>query len=108
MKAAFTALAVALPLVCAAKVSYDGYKAYHVESDGDHEAFWEALEELKHVSLNCDSHPDSIDVAIGPDDLETFESLGFNFTITSEDVGAELAEEHFETYECECPLRIMS
>lgn len=97
---AIAALAVALPLVYA-KVSYDGYKAYHIESDGDHEAVWEALEELQHVSLGCDSHPDSIDVAIAPEDLDSFEGLGFNFTITSEDVGAEIAEEKFEPYEGE-------
>jgi carboxypeptidase A4 len=95
---AFAALAVALPVVYA-KISYDGYKTYHVEADGDHEAFWDAVGELEHVSLGCESHPDSIDVAIAPSALDTFEGLGFNFTVTSEDLGADIAKEEFEPYE---------
>ena len=87
------ALALALPLALAKKVSYNGYKAYHIESDGDHESVFEALADFKHVNLGCESHPDSIDVAIAPKHIDEFESLGFNFTITSEDVGADIAKE---------------
>lgn len=95
---AFTALAVALPLVYA-KVSYEGYRAYHIDSDGDHDAIWDALNDLEHVSLGCESHPDNIEVAIGPKDLDTFESLGFNYTVTTKNLGAAIAKEKFEPYE---------
>jgi murein tripeptide amidase MpaA len=94
------ALAVALPLVYA-KVSYDGYKSYHVETEGDHEAFWSAIEDLDldHVSLGCDNHPDVIDIAVAPGSLAAFEALPFNLTVTSEDMGADMALETFEVYE---------
>lgn len=97
----FAALAVALPLAYAKKVSYDGYKAFEIESEGNNDGVYEALADLKYVSLACEGHPEHVEVAIAPDSLEAFENLGFNYTVTTEDVGAEIAKEGpFVPYEC--------
>ncbi|KAH7160503.1 hypothetical protein B0J13DRAFT_494150 [Dactylonectria estremocensis] len=88
-----------LPLA-AAKVSYDGYKAFSIEAGDDYEAVGNILADLKFVSLSCESAHETFDVAIAPESLAAFEALDLNTTIISEDLGAEFAAEgELEDYE---------
>ena len=87
----FAILALGLQAV-AAKVSYDGYKALHIETS-DFEATEAALKGLDYVSLNCESDHKNLEVAVAPGSLEAFEKLGLNAEVTIEDVGVEIAAE---------------
>ncbi|KAF4468470.1 Metallocarboxypeptidase A [Fusarium albosuccineum] len=88
-----------LPLV-AAKVSYDGYKAFSIDTGDSHEDVSRALADLKFVSLNCESNHKTLEVAIAPESLDAFEALDLKTTLISKDLGAEFAVEgEFEDYE---------
>lgn len=87
----FSILALGLQAV-AAKVSYDGYKAFHIETS-DFEATEAALKNIEYVSLNCESDHKTLEVAVAPGSLKDFEALGLNTEVTVEDVGVEIASE---------------
>ncbi|KAM5356764.1 hypothetical protein ACJ41O_003410 [Fusarium nematophilum] len=92
-------LGLLLPLA-AAKVSYDGYKAFSIDAGEDHDAVDRILADLNVVSLSCESNHKTIEVAIAPDSLAAFEALDLNTTLISEDLGAEFAAEgELEPYE---------
>jgi hypothetical protein len=88
---AFVALTLGLQAVTA-KVSYEGYKVYHIETT-DYEATELALSSLDYVSLNCESNHKTLEVAVAPDSLEAFEKLGLNAELTVADLGVEIAAE---------------
>ncbi|KAK7429853.1 hypothetical protein QQZ08_003698 [Neonectria magnoliae] len=91
-------LGLLLPVV-AAKVSYDGFKAFSIEAGDAHEALEGILADLNFVSLSCESNHQTLEVAIPPESLEAFEALDLNATVISEDLGAEFAAEgEFEPY----------
>lgn len=94
---AFTALSALLPLA-AAKVNYDGYRAFHIDSADNYEAVRSALSDIKHVSLSCESNRKSLDVAIAPESMKAFKALNLDTKVISEDLGAEMAAETFKTY----------
>jgi carboxypeptidase A4 len=94
------ALSLALPFV-AAQVSYEGYKAFHIDAHGDYEGLESSLEGLEYVSLSCESNHKTLDIAVSPASLEAFDALQLDATIITEDVGAHIAEEgELEPYEC--------
>lgn len=96
----FSVVVLGLHLV-AAKVSYDGYKVYHIETD-DYEATRAALSDLEYVSLNCESDHKSLEVAVAPESLASFRSLGLEAQVTSDDLGAQIAVEgDMKPYKCE-------
>lgn len=98
------AAALALPLA-AARVSYDGYKAYTIDSHSSYEAVEEALKGLDWVNLACADDHDHLDVAVGPDSIAAFEALGLDFKVTNEDFGADIAKEaNFKKYKRGCHL----
>jgi hypothetical protein len=100
VKMKFAALSLALPFV-AARVSYDGYKAFHIDAHGDYEGLESSLEGLEYVSLSCESNHETLDIAVSPASLEAFDALQLDATIIAEDVGAHIAEEgELEPYEC--------
>lgn len=86
-----TALSVGLQVV-AAKVSYEGYKVYHVETS-DYEATQSALSDIEYVSLNCESDHKTLEVAVAPESLKAFEELGLDAKLTVEDLGVDIAAE---------------
>lgn len=88
---AFLALAIGLQAVTA-KVSYDGYKVYHIETS-DYEATESALSSLEYVSLNCESDHKTLEVAVAPESLDAFKKLGLNAELTISDLGTEIATE---------------
>lgn len=88
---AFVAFALGLQAVTA-KVSYEGYKVFHIETT-DYEATESALSSLEYVSLNCESDHKTLEVAVAPESLEAFEKLGLNAELTVGDLGAEIAVE---------------
>ena len=92
MRSAFAALSIALPLV-AAKVSYDGYKAFHIESHDDYNGVRSALERLSHISLGCEHNHKTFDVAIAPDSLKDFNALGLDAKVITDDLGADFTVE---------------
>lgn len=95
----FTLLALGLQAVTA-KVSYDGYKVYHIDT-ADYEATQSALSGLEYVSLDCESNHESLDVAVAPESLEAFAALGLEATLTTADLGVELATEgELKAYKC--------
>ncbi|CRK32047.1 hypothetical protein BN1723_015601 [Verticillium longisporum] len=95
---ASTIIAAALPLA-AAKVSYDGFKAFSIDSHDNFDAAEASLAGLNYVSLSCQDDHDHLDVAIAPEDLAAFEALNLDAKVTFEDFGAELAAEgEFESY----------
>ncbi|KAG9256786.1 carboxypeptidase A4 [Emericellopsis atlantica] len=87
----FAALALGLQAV-AAKVSYDGYKVFHIETS-DFEATQAKLSGIEYVSLDCESDHKSLEVAVSPQDLKAFEALGLDVEVSIEDMGAEIAKE---------------
>lgn len=94
MKTSATLLAAALALpFAAAKVSYDGYKAYSIESHNEYEAVEKALEDLEWVNLACTDNHDHLDIAVAPESVEAFEALGLDFKLVDGDFGAAIAEE---------------
>ncbi|ROT40794.1 carboxypeptidase A4 [Sodiomyces alkalinus F11] len=92
MKSAAGALALALPFV-AAKASYDGYKAFHIDSHHSYEALQEKLSALHVVDIGCGDDHDHLDIAVAPEDIAAFEALGLDASVVAQDVGVELARE---------------
>lgn len=92
MKSSTGVLALALPLA-AARVSYDGFKAFHIDSHHDYDAVQEKLSAFRVVDIGCGDDHDHLDVAVAPEDIEAFEALGLDASVIAQDVGAELARE---------------
>ncbi|KAI9172626.1 Metallocarboxypeptidase A-like protein [Paramyrothecium foliicola] len=91
-------LALALPALAAAKVSYEGYKVFQIDSHDKYDAVLDSLKGLKTVELSCTDDHNHIDLAVAPEDLEAFEALGLDTTATIEDLGVELALEETKPY----------
>lgn len=102
------AVSFVLQLV-AAKVSYDGYKAFRIDTQGKYADVESAIAGLEFVSLSCEGDHKSLEVAIAPKSLDAFKKLGLKTTVLSEDVGAELASEgDFKPYRGEFLLKFLS
>lgn len=86
-------LALALPAIAAAKISYDGYKVFQIDSHNDYEGVLASLKGLKTVDLSCADDHNHIDIAVAPEDLEAFAALGLDTVATVEDLGTEFARE---------------
>lgn len=103
---AFAALGLVLPLV-AAKVSYNGYKAFHLEDLEDYEEVQSHISQLNYISLSCESNHQGMDIAVAPESIEDFEALGLNATVVHEDFGADIAQEgSFKPYVCELKCQL--
>jgi hypothetical protein len=87
-----TTLGLALPMAAAAKVSYDGFQAYHIKTT-DFDSVKSALDELHTVSLECGAKHDGFDIAIAPESVEAFKKLDLDATLVHEDLGADLTKE---------------
>lgn len=96
-------LAVALFLnLAVAKVSYDGYQAFRIDTKGSYDVTKEAISNITYVSLSCENNRKTLEVAVAPDSLQAFKDLKLSTTVISEDVGAEIAAEgEMQPYECE-------
>ncbi|KFH44612.1 Metallocarboxypeptidase A-like protein [Hapsidospora chrysogenum ATCC 11550] len=97
MKAVAAALGlIALPLA-AAKVSYKGYQAIHIDTADDlaHQGVAKALKGLNYVNLGCGGESDhsGFDIAVAPDSLSAFKKLGLESKIVREDIGADIDAE---------------
>ncbi|KAI6749509.1 hypothetical protein HG530_014923 [Fusarium avenaceum] len=91
-------LGLAVPFV-AAKISYDGWKAFSITTNSSNENMTALLQDLNYVTLSCESHRDTLEIAVPPTKVAGFEALDMNATVTSHDLGAEIAEEgKFEHY----------
>jgi hypothetical protein len=96
----FATLAALLPLV-AAKVTYEGYQVFRVESHDSYPAIETALADLGSITLHIDGAYSAVNVAIAPEKLEDFHALGLDATLIEEDLASTFEEEKFEAYECE-------
>lgn len=85
-------LGLALPFT-AAKVSYDGYKAFRIESGDKHESVHNLLKDIDHVSLECQNSHKGFEIAVSPRSLDAFKALDLDHKVVHEDFGAELAAE---------------
>ncbi|KAK7223203.1 hypothetical protein V2G26_011206 [Clonostachys chloroleuca] len=94
----FATLAALLPLV-AAKVTYEGYKVFRVESHDSYPAIETALADLGSITLHVDGAYSAVNVAIAPEKLEDFHALGLDATLIEEDLASTFEEEKFEVYE---------
>jgi hypothetical protein len=81
-----------LPLV-AAKVSYDGWKAFSITARPSDKDISSLLKGIDHVSLSCGQNHDVFEVAIPPAKLDAFKRLGLKTTVVSDNLGAEIAQE---------------
>jgi len=88
----FTLLGLALPIV-AAKVSYNGYKAFHIDAPEDFDHVEAQLQDIDYVSMACESNHKGFDIAVSPDSLAAFEKLGLKVDVLNEDLGADMALE---------------
>lgn len=89
---------LAMPFV-AAKISYDGWKAFSITTNSSNENMTALLQDLNYVTLSCESHRDTLAIAVPPTKVAGFEALDMKATVTSHDLGAEIAEEgRFEHY----------
>ncbi|KAM0560023.1 hypothetical protein ACHAPJ_003981 [Fusarium lateritium] len=83
----------------AAKMSYNGWKAYKVDTSHSSKAVTSLLKDFNHVSLSCRHSQDALEVAISPEDLDAFEALDLNTTLLNDDLGVDIAKEGtFEAY----------
>lgn len=114
LSAASLAAAVALPEpeLSSGKVSYDGYKMFHVEV-GDLEGY-SALESLlaglpDAIPIEaCTSHSDHLDVAVPAHSLNAFDALNLTSTVIHEDLGAAIAAEGaLEPYLGQLPSHVL-
>ncbi|KAF5025088.1 hypothetical protein F66182_2857 [Fusarium sp. NRRL 66182] len=84
----------------AAKVTYNGWKTFSIQSGHSYEAVEKRLKEINHVSLSCGHNRHAIEVAVPPENLHDFQALDLNATLTSHDLGADIAKEGtFESYQ---------
>merc|ERR1712000_57173 len=83
---------LALPIV-AAKVSYNGYKAFHIDAPEDFDHVEAQLQDIDYVSMACESNHKGFDIAVSPDSLAAFEKLGLKVDVLNEDLGADMALE---------------
>jgi hypothetical protein len=91
-------LGLAVPFA-AAKVSYDGWKAFSITTGNSNENMTAILRDLNYVTLSCESHRDTLEIAVPPTKVASFEALDIDATVISHDLGAEIAEEgKFEHY----------
>lgn len=92
-------LGMALPMAAAAKVSYDGFQAFHIKTS-DLESVQSALKDLNTVSLECGARHDGVDIAVAPESIEAFKKLNLDATLVHEDLGADLTKEgSFKPYQ---------
>lgn len=98
MRSAITALGLALPLA-AAKVSYQGYQAFHIDAVDNYDDVAKAIKEINYVSMSCESNHKSFDIAVAPESLDAFKQLGLDASVVNEDLGADIeAEARFVPY----------
>ncbi|KAM0084756.1 hypothetical protein ACKRZS_003043 [Fusarium odoratissimum] len=81
-----------LPIV-AAKVSYDGWKAFSITARPSDKDILSLLKSIDHVSLSCGQNHDVFEVAIPPGQLDAFKRLGLKTAVVSDNMGAEIAQE---------------
>lgn len=86
------ALGLALPLA-AAKVSYDGYKAFHIDTPEDFDDVQAKLKDITYTSMDCGNNHKGFDIAVSPESLKAFEKLNLNSKVMHEDLGASMTEE---------------
>lgn len=76
------------------KISYDGYKLFHVDApQGVSSLYTQAMALADTVPLQGCSHSDHLDFAVPANEIEAFEALGLNYTVVEEDLGAAIAAE---------------
>ncbi|KAF5539754.1 carboxypeptidase [Fusarium phyllophilum] len=81
-----------LPIV-AAKVSYDGWKAFSITARPSDKDIPSLLKGIDHVSLSCGQNHGVFEVAIPPGKLDAFKRLGLKTAVVSDNMGAEIAKE---------------
>jgi carboxypeptidase A4 len=91
-------LALALPALAAAKVSYEGYKVFQIDSHDSYDDVQSLLKGLKTVDLSCAGDHNHIDIAVAPEDVEAFEALGLDATASIDDLASEFAKEKSKPY----------
>lgn len=84
------ALAAVLPRDEA--INYDGYKVFHISTQGNSDAVLSALSSLNYDQWNYQLD-DHIDISVAGEDVAAFEALALNYTVMHEDLGADIAEE---------------
>ncbi len=92
MKAIAALLGLALPFATA-KVSYHGYKAFHIDTPKEFDEVAKTLNDLNYVNLGCQSNHKGFDVAIAPESLTAFNRLGLNAQVMHEDLGKDIEQE---------------
>uniref|UniRef100_A0A0B7K461 Carboxypeptidase M14A n=1 Tax=Bionectria ochroleuca TaxID=29856 RepID=A0A0B7K461_BIOOC len=92
------ALGFALPFA-AAKVSYDGYKAFRIDDQLDYAGVQKALSGMSFISLSVENARKGVEIAVAPESIKAFEALGLNTHVVHEDLGADIAlEGQFKPY----------
>lgn len=85
------AAAAALPLA-SARVSYDGYKVFRVDTHADAASVESQIANLRLVNFNPGT-TDHLDIAVSSEDLAAFDALGLDAKVIHEDLGADIASE---------------
>jgi murein tripeptide amidase MpaA len=97
-----------LPLETAAttgSVSYDGYKAFRIDTPDNLAEVLETLQNLRYDQWNFNSRK-YLDISLSPDQLDEFESLGLDYTVMHRDLGAAISAERDSTVESSRGLRV--
>jgi hypothetical protein len=85
-------LALAAVLPRDEPVNYDGYKVYRVATKGDADGLLNSLSTLSYDQWN-ERLGDHLDISVSKDNVAKFESLGLEYTVMHEDLGADILEE---------------
>ncbi|CAH0042645.1 unnamed protein product [Clonostachys rhizophaga] len=94
----FLSIITALLPLATAKVTYEGWKIFRVETEGAYEAIEPALTDIGTL-LNIDKGYSAVTVAVAPEKFGAFEALGLTTTVLTENLAADLEVETHEPYE---------
>jgi hypothetical protein len=97
----FLSIITALLPLATAKVTYEGWKIFRVETEGAYEAIEPALTDIGTL-LNIDKGYSAVTVAVAPEKFGAFEALGLTTTVLTENLAADLEVETHEPYEGQC------
>jgi hypothetical protein len=94
LASAVASLAVSVvgsPATVEAPITYDGYKVYRINTNGQTPAVVKALEGLTYDEWESDGN--TLDIALSPDQVSKFTGLGLDFRTLHDNLGSSIVAE---------------
>ena len=84
-------------------ITYEGYKVYRIETNGNTDALKEKLSGFKYDEWNNDAG--NLDIALSPDQEGAFKSLALDFKVLHQDLGVSIKTESAVSKRSEAPWK---